>query len=180
MISWALEIIEEQWKQTFPITQEAEITLDSNWQLHAKIKMTKELMAINHKCCFLRETLSSRSLVWHRLDFFSYVSFWDMVIPDNKYLHNINLSINNLEYSCNDMSQRVLICQSRDLSQSPSFSHLWPWKVVLIWPLKCSLLLLYIHKAILKQWERRALPWVKEHNICPIFFLCHISFKRWS
>lgn len=84
-----------------------------------------------HKCCFFRGTLSSRSLRCHRLDFFSYVSFWDMVIPDNKYLHNINLSINKLEYSSTDRPPRVLVCQIRDLSQSPSFSHLWPWKVVL-------------------------------------------------
>ena len=42
-------------------------------------------------------TLSLRLLRCHRVDLFSYVSFCDMVIPDNKYLHNKNLSINKCD-----------------------------------------------------------------------------------
>lgn len=37
-----LEIPEEQWRQTLPITQETKITLDSNCQLHSKIQKVSQ------------------------------------------------------------------------------------------------------------------------------------------
>lgn len=36
--------------------------------------------------------------------FFSYISFWETIIPDYKYLYNINLSVMSMkeEYSSTD------------------------------------------------------------------------------
>lgn len=51
--------------------------------------------------------------------FFSYISFWETVTPDYKYLYNINLAVMSMKWeysSTDDKPPRGIVCQNADFS----------------------------------------------------------------
>lgn len=166
------------------VTQEAE--LPTTFKYHKKKKKefrgNQEIIFIC-KCGLYPGTLSSRSPRCQRLVFIFPYYLWEVVIPDSKYLHNINLSIHEFDsgniLAPNDRPSRVLVFLNIDLSQS------------------CHLLILDLEKQFCRDglctgiWffcmftcpQSHDETGRREEQLCVlglVVFLCPMSSKRWS
>lgn len=80
-----------------------------------------------------------------------------------------------------DRPPRGTVCQNADLSCLYILSFLSLERSSVGRLLYCCLLILYVHKAMLKQRgeKRNSAPRGKEYIMCPPVFLCYVSSKRW-